>query len=290
MAEKQSIGLIGLGLLGSAMAERLRASGFRVTGYDPVAEKREDLRALGGEPAASAGEVWQSNSRVLLSLPNSGVAARVLEEARPFLRPGLLVIDTTTGDPDEVAAFGKQMDAMQVGYLDSTVGGSSKQVRAVDVITMTGGRREDFDVCQEIFASFSRRSFYVGPWGSGARMKLVTNLVLGLNRLVLAEALGFAEAIGLDPALALEVLQSSSSYSRVMDIKGQKMLKREYTPDARLSQHLKDVRLILASGARSGARVPLSELHRELLEEMERLGYGDADNSVIAEAFHPERG
>jgi 3-hydroxyisobutyrate dehydrogenase-like beta-hydroxyacid dehydrogenase len=102
---------------------------------------------------------------------------------------------------------------------------------------------------------------------------------------VLAEALGFAEASGLDPALALEILKTSSSYSRVMDIKGRKMLERDYTPEARLSQHLKDVRLILENGERQHARLPLSALHRALLEEMEERGFGDVDNSAIREAF-----
>jgi 3-hydroxyisobutyrate dehydrogenase-like beta-hydroxyacid dehydrogenase len=279
------IGIIGLGLLGSGMAERLIASGFRITGYDPLEEKREQLVALGGEAVESPREVWTACPRVLLSLPNSSIGALVLAEAAPYLRPGTLVADTTTGDPDEIAAFGPQLEALGAGYLDANVGGSSKQVRASDVITMVGGRREHFDACADIFAAFSHRSFHVGPWGSGARMKLVTNLVLGLNRLVLAEALGFAEASGLDPALALEVLKSSSSYSRVMDIKGRKMLERDYTPEARLSQHLKDVRLILENGERQHARLPLSALHRALLEEMEERGFGDMDNSAIREAF-----
>lgn len=283
--DSKHVGIIGLGLLGSAMAERLLASGFRVTGYDPVAEKREELRTLGGEPVDSPRHVWTVCPRVLLSLPNSSIAAEVIEEAAPQVRPGTLVVDTTTGDPGEVAAFGPRLENLGAGYLDATVGGSSKQARAGDVIVMAGGRREHFEACADIFSSFSRHSFYAGPWGSGARMKLVTNLVLGLNRLVLAEALGFAEASGLDPTLTLEILKASSSYSRVMDIKGRKMLERDYTPEARLSQHLKDVRLILENGERSQARLPLSTLHRALLEEMEQRGLGGVDNSAIREAF-----
>jgi 3-hydroxyisobutyrate dehydrogenase-like beta-hydroxyacid dehydrogenase len=277
--------MIGLGLLGNALAERLLAEGFAVTGYDLSEAGRRAFRLLGGEAAESSAEVWAACDRVILSLPNSGIAAQVLAEAEPYLRPGSLVIDTTTGDPQDVAAFGPRLEALGAGYLDATVGGSSKQARARDVITMVGGRREDFERCEDVFATFSRQSFHMGPWGSGARMKLVSNLVLGLNRLVLAEALGFAEACGLDQRLALEVLKSSSSYSRVMDIKGQKMLDREYSPDARLSQHLKDVRLMLEEGARRGARLPLSALHRAILEEVEGRGLGDGDNSAVREAF-----
>jgi 3-hydroxyisobutyrate dehydrogenase-like beta-hydroxyacid dehydrogenase len=116
-------------------------------------------------------------------------------------------------------------------------------------------------------------------------MKLTTNLALGLHRAVLAEALAFAEAQGLDPALALAVLRESSSYSRAMDLKGRKMLERDFTPQARLSQHLKDVRLMLEAGAETGARLPLSELHRQLLEQAEAAGLGALDNSAIIEVF-----
>jgi 3-hydroxyisobutyrate dehydrogenase-like beta-hydroxyacid dehydrogenase len=112
-------------------------------------------------------------------------------------------------------------------------------------------------------------------------MKLVSNLVLGLNRAALAEALVYALGIGVDPASALEVLRGSMAYSRVMDVKGQKMLDEDFTVQARLSQHLKDVRLILASGV----TLPLSETHCQLLEQAEAMGLGEVDNSAIIKAI-----
>jgi 3-hydroxyisobutyrate dehydrogenase-like beta-hydroxyacid dehydrogenase len=118
-------------------------------------------------------------------------------------------------------------------------------------------------------------------------MKLVFNLVLGLNRAALAEGLAFANACGLDPAEALRVLRSGVAYSRVMETKGPKMVGHDFRPQARLSQHLKDVRLILAEARRAGAAVPLSELHRALLERLEAAGLGDADNAAIIRAFEP---
>ena len=116
-------------------------------------------------------------------------------------------------------------------------------------------------------------------------MKLVVNLVLGLNRAALAEGLAFARACGFNPADALKILAAGPAYSRAMDTKGRKMLEHDFTPQARLSQHLKDVRLILAAGASTGARLPLSEVHRRLLEQVERAGFGDADNSAILKAY-----
>jgi 3-hydroxyisobutyrate dehydrogenase-like beta-hydroxyacid dehydrogenase len=122
-------------------------------------------------------------------------------------------------------------------------------------------------------------------------MKLVVNLVLGLNRAVLAEGLSFAQACGIDPAVALEVLAAGPAFSRVMDAKGKKMIARDFEPQARLSQHLKDVHLILAEAAKHNAKTPLSELHRALLEALDAAGFGGEDNAAIVRAFesmHPE--
>jgi 3-hydroxyisobutyrate dehydrogenase-like beta-hydroxyacid dehydrogenase len=158
-------------------------------------------------------------------------------------------------------------------------------MRRGEVLVVAGGPEDAYQECQDLFTAFARRSWRVGDCGAGLKMKLTTNLVLGLHRAVLAEGLAFAEAMGLDPELALTVLGESSSYSRVMDLKGRKMLDREFNPQARLSQHLKDVRLILAAGAETGARLPLSEEHRRLLEQAETAGLGTLDNSAIVEVF-----
>jgi 3-hydroxyisobutyrate dehydrogenase-like beta-hydroxyacid dehydrogenase len=112
-------------------------------------------------------------------------------------------------------------------------------------------------------------------------MKLVTNLVLGLNRAALAEGLAFAESFGLDLVRTLEVMRGSAAYSRIMDTKGERMINREFTPDARLSQHLKDVRLIVDIGQQAGLQMPLSAAHRAVLEQAEAAGFGDLDNSAI---------
>jgi 3-hydroxyisobutyrate dehydrogenase-like beta-hydroxyacid dehydrogenase len=116
-------------------------------------------------------------------------------------------------------------------------------------------------------------------------MKLISNLVLGLNRAALAEGLVFARAIGVDTERALEVLMGTMAYSRTMDTKGRKMVEGDFSVQARLSQHLKDVRLILNAALSADQPLPLTEAHRRLLEAAEAAGRGDADNSAIIEAF-----
>ena len=280
-----SIGLIGLGLVGSALAERMRAAGYPVHGHDVDPPARLAFAAAGGVAEECAADVARSCRLLVLSLPTTQIVQSVLAEMDAALQPGTIILDTTTGEPDAMAAFGESLARRGIHYLDATIAGSSAQVRTGDVIVMLGGETAAVKACEELIRSFARQSFHLGPCGAGARMKLVVNLLLGLHRAVLAEGLSFARACGVDPAVALDVLRAGPAYSRVMDTKGKKMLDRDFAPQARLGQHLKDVNLIIAEAAKHGAKTPLSELHRKLLEELDAAGYGSEDNAAILRAF-----
>src|SRR5581483_4874146 len=186
---------------------------------------------------------------------------------------------------------GKQLAELGVDYVDACVGGSSAQVRRGEAVVMAGGSVQAWERSRDLFDAFAKKSWLLGPPGSGARMKLVFNLVLGLNRAVLAEGLEFAAHAGIAPSQALEVLREGAAYSGVMDTKGERMVTADFSPEARLSQHRKDVRLILAAAERWGAVTPLSHVHDALLERAEALGYGQADNSAVITAFQsrPDR-
>ena len=271
--------------MGSALAARLSAAGAAVVGFDVAADKRKPIARSGVAVASSLDETIGNAGSIVLCLPNSDVVEQVLSSLEPSLAAGSIILDTTTGDPEQVASFGPRLAARGVEYVDATVGGSSEQARQGEAIAMVGGPRESFERAKPLLETFARETFHLGDWGAGSRMKLVLNLVLGLNRAVLAEALVFAKRQGLDPQTALATLKAGPSYSTVMDVKGAKMLAEDFEPVARLSQHLKDVRLILAAGSRSGAKLPLSALHEELLERAERLGFGAADNCAVIKAF-----
>jgi len=285
LRKPEEIGVIGVGLMGIALAETLLAGGFAVAGWDINPHRSALLLELGGHTAHSAADVVARCDRVLLSLPDINVVESVLESVRPQLRSGQTIIDTTTSDPDRPAALGKWLADLGVAYLDATVSGSSAQVRRSEVILMVGGPKETFARCQDLFRLFSKRAVHTGVCGSGSKMKLVTNLVLGLNRAALAEGLALARAMGLSLDQTLHVLMESMAYSRIMDTKGNKMIQGDFRPQAKLSQHLKDVRLILDAGAQSGTNLPLSAAHEQLLECAEALGFGQSDNSAIFRAF-----
>jgi 3-hydroxyisobutyrate dehydrogenase-like beta-hydroxyacid dehydrogenase len=284
------VGLIGVGLLGSALAERLVGAGFRVLGADVAPDRLGALERLGGEVASDASEVVGSCDRIVVSLPTSDVVRAVIDGVGTGLGRGSMIIDTTTGSPGDAEALGLRLASRGVAYLDATVSGSSAQARRGEAVLMVGGDAGMFGACSDLFDALARAAFHVGPVGAGARMKLATNLVLGLNRAALAEGLAFARSIGLDLAQTLEILRAGAAASRVADTKGPRMVAGDFAPEARLSQHLKDVRLILAEARRVGAETPLSLAHLGLLEAAEAAGYGEADNSAVIRAFDPPRG
>jgi 3-hydroxyisobutyrate dehydrogenase-like beta-hydroxyacid dehydrogenase len=279
------IGLIGVGLLGTALAERMLTARLRVVGYDSRPERGEHLRSLGGDFAARAADVAAGCASIVLCLPDSQTVASVIDEVGQVLSPGKLIVDATTGDPAQTEALASRLAARGVGYVDAAIAGSSEQVRRGEAVGIIGGSSEHVKLAERILATWTDRRFHVGPLASGSRLKLVVNLVLGLNRAALAEALSLAKACGIDQAAALDVLKATPAYSSVMDTKGPKMIAREFSPQARLAQHLKDVRLIRDLATRNGASTPLSELHEAILQKAVDLGYGDSDNSAVIEAF-----
>jgi 3-hydroxyisobutyrate dehydrogenase-like beta-hydroxyacid dehydrogenase len=280
------IGLIGVGLLGTALAERMLAGDIAVLGFDCDARQRERLRALGGQFVEEAAAVAEKCGTVVLCLPDSDIVREVIESMGGALKAGTLVIDATTGDPDATAVLAGRLSERSIGYVDATIAGSSEQTRKGEAAVLCGGTDGDFGRAERVLRTWSERRFHVGPPGSGARMKLIVNLVLGLNRAVLAEGLSLASACGIDPAAALAVLKATPAYSTAMDTKGDKMVARDYEPaQARLAQHAKDVQLIRELAQRHGAMTPLCDVHEELLQRAIEAGYGGVDNSAIIEAF-----
>ena len=266
---KENIGLVGIGLVGTALAENLLAAGFGVVGYDIAADKCKHLEEHGGEAAAS---------------PATEIVREVVEGSDGLLEadpPQAYIIDTTTGDPDQTAALAGRLAARGVHYLDATISGSSQQIRDREAVFMVGGERAAFEACRDLFGAVTDKAFYLGPAGSGAKVKLASNLILGLNRAALAEGLVFAEKLGLELAPFLELLKQTPAYSVMMDVKGEKMLTGDFTPQSRIAQHHKDVALILEYAAKHGQELPLSQTHLELLAQAIEAGDADLDTSAV---------
>jgi len=285
---QRPVGLIGLGLLGKAIAGRLLRGGYAVAGCDPNPDARAAAAEMGVAVAAGHGAVAASCGVILLSLPNSEIRRELLWGAGGLaaaLSEGTLLLDTTTGRPEDTVSDWEKLGDRQVDLVDVCVLASSRQTEAGEAILLVGDAESRAAGYAPLLATFSKQQFYLGKPGDGSRMKLVANQVLGLNRLVLAEALGLAEKCGLDLEKTLEVLQSGPAASQVMVTKGSRMIAGDFAPDARLAQHAKDVGLILAMGEACRAELPVSKLHQEVLARLIDQGHGGDDNAAVAKAF-----
>jgi 3-hydroxyisobutyrate dehydrogenase-like beta-hydroxyacid dehydrogenase len=281
----QPIGVIGLGLLGSALAERLLEAGFALRVHNRTREK--------AAPLEERGAVWSDNplrdcQQVVICLYTTEIVEATLEQLGG-LKAGQVLVDTTTGDPSQTEALGRRLAAEGIHYLETPIAASSDQTRRGEALAMVAGQREAFEAARGVLQAIAPRSFYVGPWGNAGRMKLVNNLIIGLNRVALAEGLAFAQSIGIQKADALAVLREGNAHSVAMDVKGRKMVEEDFSTQAKLSQHLKDVRLILQQAAQNDCPLPFSELHCRILEQLEEAGHGELDNSAIIKAYDQRR-
>jgi 3-hydroxyisobutyrate dehydrogenase-like beta-hydroxyacid dehydrogenase len=279
-----NLGLVGLGLVGTAMAERLLAVEFDVVGFDIDSAKCEYLEEMGAKAVNSPAQVAEQADCIILSLPDTDVVLQAVEgpggvlEAKTHPR---YIIDTTTGEPEETAALAQRLAEKDIYFMDAPFSGSSQQVRDKEIVFMVGGDKTAYEKCMDIFQALGAKVFYLGAPGNGSKAKLASNLILGLNRLALAEGLVFAKKLGLDPDAFLELLKVTPTYSAAMDVKGKKMLDGDFQPQARLRQHHKDVSIILKYAERLKQELPLSKVHLDVLKKAIEAGDGDLDNSAV---------
>ena len=283
---RSATGMIGLGLLGSAITQRLLEHGLEVVGFDIDPGRAQEL---GVETADSPAQLAARVERIVLCLPDSDAVEEVCGGSSGLLSAAAsrleLVIDCTTGDPDRSEALAGRMGEAGIAFVEAEVSGSSELMLSGEAALLVGAEPGSLEAAAELLNALSPVVFHLGPVGAGAKMKLVSNLAVGLNRLVLAEALYLAERVGVEPGALLEVLRAGPGHSRAGELKGGKMVKSDYSPEARLAQHLKDVELILDLGDAAGADLPLSRLHRELLARGVEEGLGELDNSSIIEVL-----
>ena len=152
-------------------------------------------------------------------------------------------------------------------------------------VVMIGGDREAFEHCKVLYSAIAKNFTFLGPSGNGSKAKLASNVILGLNRLVLAEGLVFAEKFGFDLKSFLSLLKKTPAYSCAMDVKGEKMIEGDFSPQSHVTQHFKDLDLTLRYGRKLGQPLPLTQLHLEILQKMIDDGDGDLDNAAVIKQF-----
>ncbi len=284
MTAAKPIGIVGFGLMGSALAQRLIGAGYGVVGFDIDAEKLRSLEKLGGTAAASPADAARLCDVLFLAVFNTEQVEEVVErDLLPALGAGSgkILLCASTCDPDRIAALAERIAPKGLHLLDTPISGTSEQVRQGRGVALVGGDEAKVADVADILGAVFPSYFHMGPAGNAGRTKLAINLILGLNRLALAEGLVFAERMGLEPGRFLEVARQAASYSQVMDTKGPKMVRGDFAPEGRARQTLKDVELMLAQARQLGQELPLATLNAEILEACVRNGEGDHDNSVV---------
>ncbi|MGH6672929.1 MAG: NAD(P)-dependent oxidoreductase [Xanthobacteraceae bacterium] len=281
------VGLAGIGLMGEVYARRLLAAAFSVVGFDIDPARNKRIEEIGGR-AGSLAAIAETCDPIVLAVFTTDQVEDVVERALLPIASGKIVLCTSTCDPDRIAALAARVGG-SLRFLKTPVSGTSEQVRRGEGVGLIGGEAAIAAAAAPVLDALFPTRFHIGKAGDGGRAKLAINLILGLNRMALAEGLVFAERLGLDPAAFLKVARASAASSQVMDTKGPKMVSGNFAPEGYVRQHLKDVHLMLDQARRVGQKLPLLEVHQEALEACMRHGEGDADNSIIIEEIRRRR-
>jgi 2-hydroxy-3-oxopropionate reductase len=278
------VGVIGLGLMGQPISRNIIQAGYEVVGYDTDVARRLDFAQSGGHPVESIRDAVSAAPVVVLSLPHGGVVRDVClgtGGVREHAAAGTIIIDTSTGRPSESAETAGSLEPAGVTYLDVTVSGTSRMAAERDLVAMVGGRIDAYNAVRPVLAAFTRSQHHLGPVGAGSQAKLVVNLVVGVSRAVLGEALVLGEQAGLDTDALLDLLGDSLASSRVLEVYGQRLAAGDHTdPSGRLDVHAKTIGLILESGRDHGAPLWFTEVAAKLLRLGQSYGMGSWDSTA----------
>jgi 3-hydroxyisobutyrate dehydrogenase-like beta-hydroxyacid dehydrogenase len=252
------VGVIGLGIMGSAMAGNLLKSGYRVVGYDVVAARRSEHRRAGGLIAANAAAVARRADIVICSLPSAVALDAVASDLATTRRRELIVVETSTLPLAAKQSASDRLAAAGITLLDCPLSGTGSQAKVKDIVVYASGPRKAYERVAPVMEAFARGHYYVGPFGAGSKTKFVANLLVAIHNVAAAEALVLAMKAGLDPALTLKVIADGGGSSRMLQVRGPMMVRGDYSDvTMKLDVWQKDM-TVIADFARSvGCPTPL---------------------------------
>lgn len=286
------IGLVGLGLVGTALTRRLQHAGYSVLGHDHnAAACAVWADAADGRVAASLQDLGQRCSAVVLAVFDTTGVLQVIEGPHGLLSGGTpqVLIDCSTGEPDALQALAGRLAARGTTFIEAPLSGSSQQIADGTATLLLGAPAAALQRHAALLHALAPQQVHVGGAGMGARAKLATNLVLGLNRAALAEGLVFAETQGIPAAAFLALVLATPARSEAALVKGALMVNGDfYNPQSRIRQHLKDLQIMQAAARAAGQRLPFTDTHATLLQAAVDAGDGDLDNAAIIKQLRRE--
>ena len=272
---KQGVGIIGLGIMGSAMAASLLKNGFKVFGYDVLAERRNALKNGGGIPCGSPKEVAARAKVIITSLPSADALHKVVRQLSG------IVVETSTLPIEEKERARDTVKKRKGTLLDCPLSGTGAQAKAGDLVVFGSGDKAAFQKTKKILEGFSRAQPYIGEFGNGSRMKFVANLMVAIHNVSAAEAFALGMKAGLSPKAIFEVQQSGAGTSRMFQVRGPMMVKgdyREVTMSNRLWQ--KDMKIIGEFATKLGVATPLFNASAAVYNTAMSLGYAEQDTGA----------
>lgn len=279
---RSRVGMVGLGIMGSAMAASLLRAGFTVVGYDPLAACRRRHLKAGGIAAASAREVLRQARILITSLPSAKALKEVVDEILSSARPGRIVVETSTLPIPVKEAARKRLAKAGVTLLDCPLSGTGAQARTGDLAVYGSGDRAAFLKVVPVLKGFARAQYYLGAFGNGSKMKFAANLLVAIHNVSAAEAVVLARRSGLNATLAVKVLGDGAGSSRMLQVRGPMMAKRSYR-DATMKVEVwqKDMKIIGDYVRRLKSPAPLFSATKAIYDAAIAQGYGKSDTAAV---------
>jgi 3-hydroxyisobutyrate dehydrogenase-like beta-hydroxyacid dehydrogenase len=285
----RTVAFCGLGIMGWPMAANLARAGFELSVWTRTPEKAERFaRELGARAAATPSEAAEGADAVVTIVPDSPEVESVLlgeEGAARGLRVGGLAIDMSTIAPTAARALGEHLARERIDFVEAPVSGSRPKAEDGTLTIMAGGERAAFERALPLFDAMGERIVHVGPAGHGQLAKLLTNTMGAVNAAAVAESVLVVRRAGIDPDAFLEVAEGSAGNSTVLNLKGRRMLDREFEPLFKLEHMLKDLRHCLAEARALGIELQLGGIAEAIYSRAAERGHGGDDFAAVITAF-----
>lgn len=288
--DKGKVGIIGIGVMGAAIARNLVEAGFDLIGYDIAPAALAHLEQLGGRRAPSNAAVLAEADVVITSLPSAKALASVIDELvtsamnSSRAQPGRIVAETSTFKlADKRSAFDK-LQAAGITMMDCPLSGSANRAAIRDVLVYASGDKAAYDRALPVFEGFSRAPFYVGAFGNGSKLKYIANHLVAIHTAAAGEAFALARKAGLDPAMTYDVIISGAGGSRAMEARKEMLVSNEYLPVRTASIELfgKDLEVIGAFADDVECPVPMFTATLPLYKSALAQGMGQQDMAAIS--------
>jgi 2-hydroxy-3-oxopropionate reductase len=281
------IGFVGLGIMGTPMAENLIRAGHEVFLYS-LPSIPEALVEAGGKACASGREAAQKGDVIIIMVPDTPDVAAALFDPDGIaegLSAGKIVVDMSSISPLETKEFARKINALGCQYLDAPVSGGEVGARNATLSIMVGGSQETFDQIKPLFELMGKNITLVGGNGDGQTAKVANQIIVALNIEAVAEALLFASRAGADPARVRAALSGGFASSKILEIHGERMIKRTFDPGFRIELHQKDLNLALSSARKLGVSLPNTATAQELFNSCAAHGGKTWDHSAMVRAL-----